>query len=183
MKYFSGTATYAKSVQASREWFAPDRAVFLDLGQVGDIAEVSVNGRALGQLWKAPYRVDVSAVLRPGDNQLEIKVTNEWKNRIAGDRLLPAGRKILAAPAGGRGGPGGQLPVPESGLIGPVTIQSQVLNRVADGPDGSVAIIPVNYLGASLSRVAYAATAWLPPDVARRPRETDPAASRLSTER
>ena len=153
VKYFSGTATYTKTIQASRDWFTPDHAVFLDLGRVGDIAEVSVNGRALGQLWKAPYRVDVSAVLRPGDNQIEIKVTNQWTNRIAGDRLLAADKKILAPPPPGRGGAGAPAPpLPESGLIGPVTIRSQPLNRVADGPDGSVADIPANYTEARTGR-------------------------------
>ena len=112
---------------------------------MGHIAEVGVNGRALGVLWKAPYRVDVPAALRPGDNQLEIKVTNQWTNRIAGDRLLPADKRILAAPPAGRRGPAGPPLLPESGLIGPVTIRSQALNRVADGPDGSIAGIPVNY--------------------------------------
>jgi len=145
VKYFSGTATYTKTIQASRDWFTPERAVFLDLGRVGDIAQVSVNGRALGQLWKAPYRIDVSAALRPGDNRLDISVTNQWTNRIAGDRLLPADKKILGPPAAERRGVGGPAALPESGLIGPVTIQSQALNRVADGPDGSIAGIPVNY--------------------------------------
>jgi hypothetical protein len=151
VKHFSGTATYTKTIQAPREWFTPERAVFLDLGRVGDIAEVGVNGRTLGQLWKAPYRVDVSAALRPGDNRLEIKVTNQWTNRIAGDRLLPPEKKILAPPAVERKGPVGPPP-PESGLIGPVTIRSQPVNRVADGPDGSVANIPVNYTEARAGR-------------------------------
>jgi hypothetical protein len=152
VKHSSGTATYTKTIQASRDWFTPDRAVFLDLGRVGDIAEVSVNGRAPGQLWKAPYRVDVSAHLRPGDNQLEIKVTNQWTNRIAGDRLLPADKTILGPPAAERRGAGGSPPLPASGLIGPVTIQSQPLNRVADGPDGSIADIRVNYTEADAGR-------------------------------
>jgi len=157
--FFSGTATYTKTIQAPREWFTPDTAVFLDLGRVGDIAEVSVNGRALGQLWKAPYRIDVSAVLKPGDNQIEVKVTNQWTNRIAGDRPLEADKKILAPPPPGRGGAGGAggagmpaPPLPESGLVGPVTIRSQQLNRVADGPDGLVADIPANYTEARTGR-------------------------------
>jgi hypothetical protein len=149
VKYFSGTATYTTTFQASRDWFTPDRAVFLDLGRVGDIAEVRVNGRSLGQLWKAPYRVDVSAALRPGENQLEVRVTNEWTNRIAGDRLLPAEKKILGPPAAERRSAAGPAPLPESGLMGPVTILSQPLNRVADGPDGRIADITANYTEAN----------------------------------
>jgi hypothetical protein len=150
VKYFSGTATYTRTIQGSADWFAPDRALFLDLGRVGDVAEVTVNGRALGELWKAPYRVDVSAALRPGDNTLEIKVTNQWTNRIAGDRLLPDEKKILAPVAAARAGSGGPPPLTESGLLGPVTIQSRPVNRVADGPDGSVANITVNYTEANV---------------------------------
>ena len=129
VKFFSGTATYTKTLQAPPDWFrvASGARVLLDLGKVGDLATVSVNGRTVGLLWKAPYRVDVTDSLRPGENRLEIKVTNQWTNRIAGDRAAPAGKRILAdagTPAGRGGGfgGGGNAPLPLSGLIGPVTI-------------------------------------------------------------
>jgi hypothetical protein len=56
------------------------------LGEVKNLAEVSVNGQALGILWKTPYRVDVTGALKTGANKVEIKVTNPWVNRIIGDR-------------------------------------------------------------------------------------------------
>ena len=130
VKYFSGTATYTRTLTAPREWIRPGAATILDLGRVGDIAEVSINGRALGQLWKAPYRIDITSAIRPGENRLEIKVTNQWTNRIAGDRAAPAEKRVLAqdaappARAGGAPG-GGPAALPESGLIGPVTILIQ----------------------------------------------------------
>ena len=125
MKYFSGTATYTKTVEAPQTWFRPGAKLLLDLGTVKDLAEVSVNGKALGTLWKPPYQVDVTGALRPGANQLEIKVTNQWSNRQMGDRLGPAGEEG-AAPGGrlhdgGRHAAGLRLPA-ESGLIGPVTV-------------------------------------------------------------
>jgi len=130
VKYFSGTATYTKTITAPGEWFRPGAAVILDLGRVADIAEISVNDRSLGQLWKAPYQIDVTDALQPGENLFEIKVTNQWTNRIAGDRIAADGKKVLTAgsPPAGRGGGifgdgGGTLP--ESGLIGPVTILSK----------------------------------------------------------
>jgi hypothetical protein len=100
---------------------------------VGDIAEVSVNGKTAGILWKPPYRMDVTDLLKPGANQLEIKVTNEWNNRIAGDRGATPDKRVLAQ-AGGRGGAfggfggfgtrgGGGLA--NSGLLGPVTVVSK----------------------------------------------------------
>jgi hypothetical protein len=124
VKYFSGTATYSRSVQAPAGWFARDRRLLLDLGDVRDLAEVSVNGKTLPLVWKAPYRVDVTGVLRPGTNHLEIRVTNEWSNRLLGDRLAPAGRKVLSA--GAPAGFGGAPALAESGLLGPVTIVSAV---------------------------------------------------------
>jgi hypothetical protein len=94
--------------------------VLLDLGAVKDLAEVSLNGRAFGVLWKPPFRVDVTDALKPGANRLEIKVTNEWTNRLIGDRAATAEKKVLGAPAGGIFGP--PPTVTESGLLGPVIL-------------------------------------------------------------
>jgi hypothetical protein len=127
VKFFSGTATYMKTFSAKSEWLQAGATTFIDLGRVGDIAEVTLNGHALGQLWKAPYRLDISSVLQAGENQLAIKVTNQWTNRIAGDRAAAAEKKVLAElpPGRGGGGFGGPAPLPESGLIGPVTLVAQ----------------------------------------------------------
>ncbi len=74
MKYFSGTATYTKTVQAPASWFVAGSRVMLDLGVAKDLAEVSVNGKNVGLLWKPPYKVDVTGALRPGANRIEVKV-------------------------------------------------------------------------------------------------------------
>ncbi len=129
IKYFSGTATYSKTISAAADWSKSGSRVRLDLGRVGDIAEVSVNGKPVGTVWAPPYRVDVTEALKPGENRIEVKVTNEWTNRIAGDREVPADKKVLAQAqdaAPGRGGFGGmQQPLPISGLLGPVTIVTE----------------------------------------------------------
>jgi hypothetical protein len=122
VKYFSGAATYTKTIQAPRGWFRTAAQILLDLGMVNDLAEVSINGKAVGALWKAPYAVDVTQALRPGSNQLEIKVTNQWTNRLIGDRSAPADKKILTAPPSAPGAPGATPPLVTSGLLGPVTI-------------------------------------------------------------
>jgi hypothetical protein len=124
VKYFSGTAVYSRSIQASASWFARGRSVLLGLGDVRDLAEVVVNGTTLPLLWKAPFEVDVTRALRPGANQLEIRVTNEWTNRLFGDRVGPADRRILSGTPGG--GVARNATLAESGLLGPVTLTSVV---------------------------------------------------------
>lgn len=89
VKYFSGTATYSKTIQVPDSLLAANRRVYLDLGQVAVMAQVKLNGQDLGILWKTPYRLDVTALLRPGDNELEVKVVNLWINRLIGDEQLP----------------------------------------------------------------------------------------------
>jgi hypothetical protein len=86
VKYFSGTGTYTKTIQAPGDWFKPGTRLSIDLGEVKNLAEVSVNGKPLGIVWKTPYRVDVTEVMKAGANTVEIKVTNPWVNRIIGDR-------------------------------------------------------------------------------------------------
>ena len=86
VKYFSGTGTYTKTIQAPADWFVQGANLSIDLGEVKNLAEVSVNEKPLGILWKPPYRVEVSGALKPGTNSIVIKVTNPWVNRIIGDR-------------------------------------------------------------------------------------------------
>lgn len=90
VKYFSGTATYRKTIQVPRAMLGGDRRLWLDLGNVQVMATVSLNGRDLGLLWKPPYRVDITRVAKAGDNALEARVVNLWPNRLIGDQQLPA---------------------------------------------------------------------------------------------
>jgi hypothetical protein len=125
VKYFSGTATYTKTIRAPQSWFQERAKLLLDLGTVRDIAELSVNGKVLGILWKPPYVMDVTGVIKPGENEIQIKVTNQWTNRLIGDRSAPADKKVL--PVGSSRGFFGRMPpLSESGLNGPVTVVSVV---------------------------------------------------------
>jgi hypothetical protein len=94
------------------------RRIVLSLGDVRDMAQVTVNGVKMPLAWKAPFETDVTGALRAGANQIEIRVTNEWTNRIIGDRAMP-GRTVLS-----QGGPppfGARPQMPSlSGLLGPV---------------------------------------------------------------
>ena len=89
VKYFSGAATYTKSFNVPAGLVATDRRLFLDLGKVAVMAEVKLNGKDLGILWKPPFRVDVTGACQPGENTLEVKIVNLWINRIIGDEQLP----------------------------------------------------------------------------------------------
>jgi hypothetical protein len=127
VKHFSGTATYSASLRVRDEWLRPGARILLDLGLVRDLAQVSLNGKPLGTVWKPPYQVDATAALRRGDNRLEIAVTNQWTNRLIGDRSEPAEKKVLGSSGVNPGGIGaGANPAPqESGLLGPVRLLSR----------------------------------------------------------
>jgi alpha-L-rhamnosidase len=88
--HFSGTATYHKTLRVTAALIAKDRSLSLDLGNVQVMAEVALNGRDLGIVWKAPYRVDLSGAVKPGDNDLVVKVVNLWPNRLIADARKPA---------------------------------------------------------------------------------------------
>jgi hypothetical protein len=129
LKYLSGTATYARSFTVPASWLHAGTHFVLDLGRVGDIAEVRINGTPAGTVWAPPYNMDVTAMLKPGVNRLEIAVTNEFTNRILGDKLLPEDKRLLGTAANVRmmfGGPKEPLP---SGLLGGVTLKALQASR------------------------------------------------------
>jgi len=118
VKYFSGTATYTKNIEVKKNWLRPNQKLLLDLGTVRDLAEVYINGNKVDLLWKSPFTVDVSKHLKAGRNQLAIKVTNQWTNRLIGDKANPQ-TKVLDAYTAPFGAP---YQLTESGLIGPIKL-------------------------------------------------------------
>jgi len=121
VKYFSGVATYSRSFQAPRGWKA-GQPLWLDLGEAREVAEVRINGKPAGFAWRAPYRVDIAALARPGRNSLEVRVANLWVNRLVGDRQ-PGAQKVTWTAQPVTYLP--DAPLRKSGLIGPVTLQGQ----------------------------------------------------------
>ena len=87
VRHFSGTAEYRAEFDCPAD-FAAARAR-LDLGEVCDIAEVELNGKRLGTAWHAPFALDATGALRAGRNELKVRVTNAWANRLIGDESLP----------------------------------------------------------------------------------------------
>lgn len=90
IKYYSGTAFYTTSFDFSlnRESSAAT-AYYLDLGNVKNMARVSLNGKVIATLWTSPWRIDITSYLREGRNELVIEVVNLWVNRLIGDEYLP----------------------------------------------------------------------------------------------
>jgi hypothetical protein len=115
IRHYSGTIRYAAAFDAPG---SAGRAV-LDLGRVEVMARVKLNGRDLGVTWHPPHRLEVTGILQPGRNFLEIEVANLWLNRLIGDAALPEGQRLAQTtwnpyqPA---------TPLPPSGLIGPVSL-------------------------------------------------------------
>jgi hypothetical protein len=102
VKHFSGTATYSQTVSFPANKLGSSKRVWLDLGRVEVIAEVRVNGKEMGILWKRPYQVDVTEAIKAGTNTIEIRVTNLWPNRLIGDEYRPEEAKYT--PGGGASG-------------------------------------------------------------------------------
>ena len=89
IKYFSGTVTYQREINVPKSYLKRDLSLELDLGKVDVIAEVWVNGKNLGILWHAPYSMELGRAVKAGKNQLEIRITNLWVNRLIGDEQYP----------------------------------------------------------------------------------------------
>jgi hypothetical protein len=142
IKYFSGTATYRNTFTLSAGHVQADVALRLDLGQVANLAEVTLNGRALGILWKPPFVVDLGGAAQPGENQLEIKVTNLWPNRLIGDKKLPPAQRTTWTTYNPYTADSPLLP---SGLLGPVVVRAARLLPVGDWNQGRPALTVANY--------------------------------------
>lgn len=119
IRFYSGSAVYRNSFTL-REIPAGEN-IIIDLGKVGVMAEVKVNGRFAGGVWTSPWTVDITEMVKQGENILEIEVVNNWINRLTGDSMLPEKERITwlnENPAR----PGD--PLQPSGLMGPVVVRS-----------------------------------------------------------
>ena len=121
VKYFSGTGTYTKNILAPAEWFKKGAHLWIDLGDVKNLAEVTVNGESLGVVWHAPFRIDATSALKPGTNEVTIQVTNAWVNRLIGDLQPGATTKYTFADVKPYKA---SSPLLSSGLLGPVRLYS-----------------------------------------------------------
>lgn len=90
IKYYSGTVIYQKSFTLDKVQLSPSLPLWINLGEVFNLAEVSLNGKNLGTLWTAPWSLNITKAAKEGSNSLEIKVVNLWPNRLIGDEKYPS---------------------------------------------------------------------------------------------
>jgi hypothetical protein len=121
IRFYSGITTYEKRFDASAAMATAGKGrIRLDLGNVLEMAEIWLNGRSLGIVWAPPFQIDVTDALKLGENVVEIRVANQWSNRVIGDLQLPPEQRrtktnITALTA--------ETPLLPSGLLGPVTLR------------------------------------------------------------
>lgn len=125
IKHFSGTATYKKDVQIDKKQINKNTRLFLNLGDVQNLASVSVNGKTLGVIWKPPYKIEITDAVHEGMNNIVIEVSNTWYNRLVLDAGLPKKKKQTWLGTGIRnGGVRKNSELIPAGILGPVTIES-----------------------------------------------------------
>ena len=119
IKYYSGTAIYTSTFNYVKNDNEAD--LFIDLGSVGIMASVKINGINIGTKWIAPFKLNLNGSVNEGENTIEIEVVNVWRNRITGDSKLSLDKRTTWLLDDKITSEESLIP---SGLIGPVTIQS-----------------------------------------------------------
>ena len=119
IKHYSGTTSYSKTIEVTKT----GKTTILDLGDVANIAEVWCNGKKVGVKWAPPFLFDVTEVIQKGKNNIEIKVTNTWRNQLIFDNKRPKNAKKTWTTAGPRDN---ETELEKAGLIGPVLLKSKL---------------------------------------------------------
>jgi len=121
IRYYSGTATYRQTFDLPETSRGGNTRIYLDLGCVKNLAAVRLNGKDLGVVWTAPWRVEITGAVKPTGNQLEIAIVNLWPNRLIGDAALPPQKRLTKTNVTTYKKDSPLLP---SGLLGPVVLQA-----------------------------------------------------------
>lgn len=120
---YSGLARYEVEFDVPESFLGESGEVVLDLGEVGRIARVALNGLPAGTRWNSPFRFAVGRIIRPGKNRLTVEVANTWLNRLLADRGRPNSERTSWTTWPRLDQWISQGAVPErSGWIGPLTL-------------------------------------------------------------
>ncbi|UMB54112.1 hypothetical protein MKD41_01220 [Lutibacter sp. A64] len=119
IKYYSGSATYTTNFNLNE--LSKDQEIYLNLGSVSVMAKVKINGKEMGGVWMAPYRLNITDAIKVGDNKLQIEVVNLWRNQLIKNKKLPLEKRYTWLETD-------DIKKNEkphaSGLLGPVTIEN-----------------------------------------------------------
>lgn len=116
IKYYSGEAVYKNNFELTA---LPDGEIYLALDKASVMAKVNINGKEAGGVWTAPWRVRITDQVQKGVNTIEIRVVNNWVNRLIGDSRLPESARSTWAPVNPYGP---DSPLQSSGLTGQVRV-------------------------------------------------------------
>ncbi|HUB27547.1 MAG TPA: glycosyl hydrolase, partial [Tepidisphaeraceae bacterium] len=143
---FSGVATYKRTLHVSPEMLKHSQSIWLDFGTpkpvfeqglrrvnsysaaldapVREAAVVYVNGKAVGSVFCAPYRIEIGAFLQPGDNDIRVNVANTALNELAASGFPNYDYRAIVAKYGDRFEPQDVQDVKPitSGLVGKIEL-------------------------------------------------------------
>jgi len=119
IQHYAGTGVYEIAVTLTEP--AEGKRTVLELGEVGVIATVIVNGKEVGTVWTTPWEIDITPFVKPGNNELQIRVANTWHNRLVADAKLPQAKRHSYVSQPYRFKP--RDPLHSGGLLGPVILK------------------------------------------------------------
>ncbi len=123
VRNFSGVARYETTFDVPASWLADSRQIHIDLGRLWAVGRVTLNDKPLGIVWKPPFRLDITKAALAGKNRLEVEIANTWANRLVGDAGLPLDQRFCRTNITVTNGkPWKDVPLRESGLVGPVRL-------------------------------------------------------------
>ena len=126
LKHFSGIATYKTYFEMESGDIEGNFHWVLDLGRVGTVAEVYLNGKNIGSSLFPEHRLSAADHLVVGKNFLVVEVANTWTNRMILDATLPGEHQLTQSNLAESKDPTDRLwknkPLQSSGLIGPVEL-------------------------------------------------------------
>ena len=117
INFFSGTAIYKNHFTIDA--IPGSKKVMIAFDSIYNIATIKINGIDCGTLWTKPYTLDITKAVKPGENKIEIEVTNTWHNRLIGDSMLKPEERTTFTTAPFRLK---DKPLQPAGLIGDVKI-------------------------------------------------------------
>jgi len=131
---YSGISRYENTINVSEEKLADGNRVTLELGNLWLLADVTINDKFIGTVWKAPYSIDITDAVKAGKNQLQIDIANTWCNRLIGEAKNLTADKLCRTNIDGNetteADPWTEVPFRKSGLFGPVKIVYAVKNNI-----------------------------------------------------